>query len=382
MPTKRANNEGTIRQRPDGRWEARYNAGYGADGKLIRRSVYGKTQAEVSKKLLSIRKTLEDGLYVEPSQMTVEAWLEVWLKEYVMPSRRSTTCDNYRNTMEKHLIPVIGKHKLQRLQTAHVQSAINTMVRNKYAPSTVLKCKNVIHGALEQAVRNQLVPRNVSTGVQLPKLEQEEIKTLSLDEQRAFIEVLPDTTTGRAIAFVLMTGLRVGELCGLRWKDIDGDIFTVNQTVRRAPNMEPGGKKTTIQTAKPKTKTSIRQIPISAKARALLDAQRKHQVQERLHYGACWTDNGLVFTAMLGTPLEVRNISRTLYLSLEAIGAAQRGIHALRHTFATRAIESGMDVRTLSEILGHADVATTLRLYVHSSMEAKRNSINLLDQYM
>ena len=382
MPTKRANNEGTIRQRPDGRWEARYNAGYGADGKMIRRSAYGSSQGEVARKLLSIRKTLEDGTYVAPDQITVASWLDTWLKEYVMPSRRSTTCDNYRNTADKHLVPVIGKHKLQKLQTAHVQAAMNTMVRNGLAPSTVLKAKNVIHGALEQAVRNQLVPRNVSTGVQLPKLEQEEIKTLTLEEQRVFLEALPDSTTGRAIAFVLMTGLRVGELCGLRWKDIDGDVFTVNQTVRRAPNMEPGGNKTTVQTAKPKTKSSIRQIPISTKAKALLDTQRKHQLQERLLYGASWMDNGYVFAALLGTPLEVRNISRTLYKALEDVGAAQRGIHALRHTFATRAIESGMDVRTLSEILGHADVATTLRLYVHSSMETKRNSINLMDQYL
>lgn len=382
MAGKRSNGEGNIRQRPDGRWEARYNAGYDSNGKLIRRSVYGKTQAEVSKKLLDVRSKLEVGQYVAPDRITVAAWLDTWATEYVKPTKRASTIASYSNAIEKHLKPVIGKIALQKLRTEHVQSALNRMVKEGLSPSSVLKTKNVIHGALEQAATNQLVTRNVSNGVQIPKLTQEEIHPLTKDEQKAFIQALPDISGGHALAFTLMTGLRVGELCGLRWKDVDKNQFSVNQAVRRLPNVDGEQAKTSIQTNKPKTEASIRKIPLSDKARALLDEQRREQIQARLQLGSEWTDTNLVFASAVGTPLDVRNVSRLLHSTLEKIGATKRGVHALRHTFATRAVESGMDVRTLSEILGHSNVATTLRLYVHSSMDTKRESINQMDQYL
>ena len=382
MP-KRANNEGHIRERNDGRWEARYSAGYTSDGKPIRRSVYGQSQGEVAKKLLQIRTQIEEGRYVAPERLTVAMWLDTWLEEYVRPSKRPATYFSYRNTIEKHLKPTMGRVVLQKLRTEHVQAAMNRAVEKGFASSTVTKARNVIHAALGQAVTNQLLSRNIVDGVRIPKLEQEEIKPLSLDEQKRFAQKLPATSTGRALAFVLVTGLRVGELCGVRWKDIEEDALNVKQTVRRSPNIEKDAvQKTSIQTGKPKSAASVRRIPLSVKAKDLLEAQRKEQLISRMKFGGAWHDTGLVFTSEMGTPLDTRNVSRVMYRVLDMIQADQRGVHALRHTFATRAVESGMDARTLSEILGHGDIATTLRLYVHSSMEVKQRGVNLLDQFM
>lgn len=387
---KRPNNEGSIRQRPDGRWEARYVAGTKSDGSPLRRSVYGDTQEEVSKKLLEVRKQLEDGLYVEPIKITISSWLDTWLKVYVMPTKRNNTIGAYKNVIDRHIKPEIGAIKLQKLRTDHVQAALNAMTAKGIAPATVIKAKNVLHGALKQAVINNLLPRNVSEGVAVPKLEQEDVNPLTPDEQRRFLEALPATTTGRALAFILRTGLRVGELCGLRWKDIDGDFFEVRQTIRRTPifdQQSEGGDvdkkpKTSLQTGKPKTVAGKRQVPISEKALAVLDDQRRAQVEMRLKAGSTWANNGLIFSADNGNPLEVRNISRTLYKVLEQIGASRRGVHALRHTFATRWIEAGNDVRTLADILGHANVATTLKLYVHSSKDTKRRGMDALDKFI
>lgn len=182
---------------------------------------------------------------------------------------------------------------------------------------------------------------------------------------------------------ILGTGLRVSELCGLRWKDVTGGTIKISQSIRRLQSVESKkGHKTELVTSKPKTKAGMRKIPLSPKLNAILAKERQAQAEILLKLGASRGENDLVFASALGKPLDVRNISRALYNMLDKLGIERRGVHALRHTFATRAIENGMDVRTLSEILGHADVAVTLRLYVHSSMETKQKSMDMMDNLL
>ena len=380
---KRSNGEGYIRLRREGRWEAQYVAGIKPDGSPIRSSVYGKTQGEVSKKLLEIRKQLETGQYAQPDKITVAKWLDTWLEEYVKPTRRPATVVTYTNNIRIHLKPAFGRTALQKLRPENVQRLYNDMRKGGLKPATVIKAHNVLNAAMKQAIKNRLIINNPCDAVVLPKLEQEDINPLTEDEQRRFVEALPDTTNGRALTFILGTGLRVSELCGLRWKDVAGGTISITQSIRRlqtAKGMK--GPKTEIVTTKPKTKAGMRKIPLSPKLSAILAKERQEQAEILLKLGASRGENDLVFATALGKPLDVRNISRALYNALDKLDIERRGVHALRHTFATRAIENGMDVRTLSEILGHADVAVTLRLYVHSSMETKQKSMNMMDHLL
>ena len=275
-----------------------------------------------------------------------------------------------------HVVPALGRHKLQRLRTEHVQAFYNEEQEKGFAPGTIRKTHAVLRSALDQAMSNKIIMRNPCIGVKLPKPKQEEIEYLEVWEQRKLLETLTDTSNDRAILLALHTGLRSSELCGLRWKDIGADSLTVAQVCIRShtfKGQERQGTELIFNT--PKTEKSNRTIPLPKRVQELLIDQRREYIQKKLAAGGAWADNDLVFCTQLGTPLESRNLLRTYHKVLKAVGLKKRGLHTLRHTFATRAIESGMDVRTLSEILGHEDVSTTLNLYCHSSLDTKREGM-------
>ena len=386
MPEKagrRNNNEGSIRKRPNGLWEAQYVAGYKPDGKPIRRSLYGKTKQDVQTKLRDTLLQIERDEYVEPNCMTVGEWLDEWWTIYCLPSKKNSTCTGYENEINLHLKPYLGNRLLQELKAQHVQAAINVLIKEGKAPSTIRKAYTILHAALEQAVINQMLLHNPSQYTILPKMEQQEIRFFSLEEQQRFIDALPEGTAGRALYFILGTGLRAAELTGLRWSDIKGNYFTVCQTIRRNRNFEKDATyRTFLESGTPKTRAGRRSIPLSPKMQELLAVHRRIQLETRLAKGADWNANDLVFCSEIGTPYEGRNLTRVLHRTLKKAGLEKMGVHALRHTFATRAIESGMDVRTLSEILGHAKVALTLQLYAHSSMETKQKAMWQMDAFL
>ncbi len=390
MPAKnkRGNGEGSIyRRKSDGLWVGSYTVGIKSDGKQDRRMVYAPTQAEATQKLREMIALLDKGLFVEPDKMSVGQWVETWFNEYIKPHKRPATVETYDEIIRHHITPKLGRVLLQKLRAEHVQACYNELAKQqsklgkRYSTSTVHKVHTVLRSALEQAVKNKLVLANVAKTATLPRQEQEEVACLSIEEQRTLLEALPDTTNGCALRFILMTGLRASEVCGLRWRDIDGDSFTVAQTIMRKHTFEEGVQtKTDFFVTKTKTKAGHREIPLTAKGQALLTLQRREQATRRMQIGGSWANNDLVFASDMGTPLEARNLSRFLHNMLEKCSMKKRGLHTLRHTFATRAIESGMDVRTLSEMLGHTDVKTTLNLYCHSSMETKRSGLAAMEQ--
>lgn len=213
-------------------------------------------------------------------------------------------------------------------------------------------------------------------------MEQKEIAFLTIEEQKQLIPHLPDTTTGRALRFILLTGLRSSELCGLRWMDMDADCFHVRQTAHYVSGKDG---KSRLSISPPKSKTCRRSIPLLAAAKALIEEQRKEQLTARLAVGDAWqganagSGECYAFASETGTALDRTNVARTLRAALKKAGLKSRGTHALRHSFATNCVRSGMDIRTLSELLGHTDVALTLRLYVHSDMDTKRAGMAALD---
>ena len=374
MAKRRGNNEGSIYQREDGRWTAAYYA----QGK--RKYVYAPTRDAVAKKLRDIQFKIDRGEFVEPSAVTVEQWLSVWLREYAAPAVRPSTFAAHTSVVNSHLIPALGKVKLQGLRAEHIQIFINEQVRQGYAPATVKRQLATLKVSLNQAVKNQLIFRSPADAVTLPKQEQKTIECLSVEEVTLLLPALPENTHGRALHFILGTGLRVAELCGLRWCDIDSDAIHVNQityTLR-------WGEQVNRITNPPKTKAGMRLIPLNDKLRALLDEQRQAQRIERMRVGSAWQGNEpckgeqYVFATETGMPADRHNVARTLRASLKQAGLKSRGIHALRHTFATMWVQSGGDLRTLSEILGHTNVAFTMQRYVHSDTTAKRKGMEIM----
>lgn len=386
MPKKRGNNEGSIRQRKDGTWEGRYISGYGTDGKPKRKSLFGKTKDEAQKKLREALTQLDRGEYVEPSKMTVGQWLDIWFWEYAKPHIRTSTATSHWSNIESHLKPALGKQLLQKLRTDQVQAFINKQVKQGLAPATLRKQMAPLKSAMKQAAENQLILRNPVSFVRMPKLEQEEIQFLRIEEQQGLIKALPPTTAGRALRFILGTGLRASELCGLRWKDIMGDEFTVKQVISSVKDIE--SKEYRLETNKPKTKAGQRTIPLLPSMMTLLDVQRKVQKEERMRAGELWTGGmpgqgeTYVFASAVGTPIDRNNMSRTLRAALDKAELKRRGVHALRHTFATNWVRTGKDLRSLSEILGHTNVAFTMQRYVHSEMETKRAAMRAMESLL
>ena len=380
---RRGNNEGSIKLRKDGRWEAQYSVRRQPDGKMVRRSLYAKTRQEVQEKLQMVLASINMDEYIEPSRITVGEWLNQWLRMYCLTLKKNSTCTGYEDEINLHINPFLGPIRLQELRPQQVQIAVNTLVQQGKAPATVRKAHAILHAALRRAVIDQLIRHNPSDFTVLPKMERRDIRYLTATEQKRFIEHLPDCSTGRALYFILGTGIRAGELSGLRWSDVQDDRFTIRQTVRRNRDFsEDALTRTRLEYGTPKSNAGHRTIPLTTRMQKLIQEQRREQTATCQAKGEEWNDNDLVFCTEIGTPYEVRNLGRFLHRTLEKAGLYPMGVHSLRHTFATRAIESGMDVRTLSEILGHSQVSLTLQLYAHSSMETKQKEMEKLDAFL
>jgi integrase len=339
-----------------------------------------KTRKEADKAKRETLTSMDRGEYVEPSALTLAKWLNTWLQEYAAPSVRASTLAAHGEIIRLHLAPAFPKMLLQGLRTEHIQAFINRQVRHGYAPATVKRQMATLKTALKQAVKNQLITRNPAEYVNMPKMEQKEIKSLTIEEVISLKRVIPDDTEGRALLFILGTGLRVSEACGLRWCDVSAEGIHVNQITYTL------NKKRVYEA--PKTRAGKRFIPLTDKLQAILDTQRQAQRRERVKAGAAWQGGEpgkkeqSVFATEVGTPADRSNISRKLRACLDTAGLEHRGVHALRHTFASIWAQSGVDVETLSEVIGHTKVAFTMQTYVHSNTKTKRKAMEIMSEYL
>jgi len=387
---KRGQNEGSIRQRKDGTFEARYTIGKNTQGKQIQKSIYGKTKAEVREQLNTILHELSTGQYVEPVKITFGEWLDTWFSEYISNSIKLSTKVSYDLYITKHIKPVIGHVQLKDLRADTFQKFYNEKLlsgrldgKGGLNPKTIKNMHNMIHAALEQALKNNMIARNISESVVLPKAIKQEMRVLSPKEQQKLLDIARENRLGMAIVLDLATGLRLGELLALQWKDIDmkTGILTVRRSINRLKSFENNdGNKTSIVISDPKTKSSKRQIPLQNIILAELRIYKAKQTKEKKAALNKYQSNDYIFASLFGEPIEPRTFQDVFYGITEKAGIENANFHCLRHTFATRALEAGIPAKTVSEILGHANISTTLDLYSHVSLDLKKESMEKLSE--
>ena len=379
MAKRRANGEGNIRKRKDGRWEGRYTAGYATDGKRIIRNVLGKTQAEVKEKL---KQALEVNQNVDASKdqnITVGQWASLWFENYAKPSIRETTAEYYRNYIEKHIIPGIGKIKLRKLTTLDIQKFYNKTKQGgrvqRYEGMKDLSLSNktirglhaMLRQCLEQAVLERLIPNNPAAYCKLPPKEKKEMQVLPPEKLGAYLRAAEDHGVLPMFYLELTTGLRRGELLALLWTDLNipEKYLTVSKSVTRG--------KGELRVTTPKTKNSIRTVYIDDEAiRLLVEARKKNPFNPYLFPSP-------VTGGMYG-PDCVARIHKKL-LAKAGIEEHVR-FHDLRHTFATLAIKTGVDPKTVANMLGHASAEFSLDTYTHVTKDMQQEAAKKIGSFM
>ena len=374
MAKRRANGEGSIRKRSDGRWEGRYTAGHDPDtGKAIYKNVLGKTQAEVKDKL---KKAIEEtaGLdVIKAEKYTLGQWMDIWFENYAKVKVRPSSHQTYRGYIDNHIKPHIGKIPLNKLSSLELQKFYKKLLGNgrvkrlesKSQPKglsakTVRNINQVISSALDLAKEQKLIASNPTDACALPKVEHKEMKTIPAEDLAKFLREARASGVYEMYYIELATGLRRGELLGLKWSDIDfaNRVIRVQRQVARI-NGE-------IMEAPLKTKNSYRNISISDDTAEVLKAQREK------------VDSEYVFPSPNGGPISPDSVNHMLQRVLERAGLPKARFHDLRHTFATIALQNGVDIKTVSGILGHYSAGFTLDTYAHVTTAAQKEAADTM----
>ena len=376
---KRASGEGSIRQRKDGRWEARYSCGYDPKtGKPIRKSVYGLTQKEVREKLTSIAKSIDDNTYIAPKTITVGDWLELWLKEYVQVSVKPLTFKSYEVVVRVHIKPAIGSIKLQALKAPQIQAFYNSLITDK-SPKTIKNIHGVLHKALDKAIKIGYITTNPASVCDIPRIEKKEIKPLNADNISRFIKRLDTEEYKNLYITTLFTGMREGEVLGLTWDCVDFERGTITVNKQLQKEKIKGGKYYLAE-----TKTSkVRVLTPAQYVMSILKEEQIRQKENRLKLGHMW-DNplNLVFTNTTGRYLAIVTVYKRFKKMVSEIGIPQARFHDLRHTYATLALQEGDDIKTVQTALGHSTVSTTLDIYSHTTETMRKESSKRMDNFI
>lgn len=392
--SKRANGEGSIYKREsDGRYVGALTHPDPETGKNLRKVFYGKTRAEVRVKMRDASDRLEEGQPVADSKATVVQWLTHWTATTLAASdRKESTRSLYRSLAAKHLMPEpFGALRLDRLKPSDVEALVLRLrARTRVvqaedgseeeiralSDSTIRTTYTVLRSALDGAVRDGVLARNPAAVIRRPGVERTEARHLTPGEVRCLFNAAESSRYHRALVLIAATGMRRGECLALRWADIDHDAgaLRIRGTLSRI-----GGK---LKVTEPKTERSRRVLPLSPVTAALLTAQRKAQVAERLHAGSAWTDTGHVFTTETGQPVDPRNLYRVVQTAAARAGLKHVGVHSLRHSAATAMLEAGVNIKAVSDLLGHSSVSITGDIYGHTSDDSARAAVARLSDAM
>ncbi|HEX5158878.1 MAG TPA: site-specific integrase [Ktedonobacterales bacterium] len=369
---KRGNNEGSITQLGDGRWQARVTLEGGK-----RKAYYGATRAEAAAKLHAALRDRDSGLPLVAEKQTVGQYLAVWL-DTVKPTIRPRTWKRYTELLTQHATPVLGKIALAKLSAQQVQRLYSIKLEEGLSVTTVHHLHAVLHRALSQAERLGLVGRNVADLVDAPRMAEHEMHVLDRPQVHRFLQAARGDRLEALFVLAVTTGMRQGELLALRWRDVNLERGTVQ--IAATLRYLPGGS---YSFDPPKTEKSRRMLPLTHMAAEALRRHRVQQVKERLAAGAVWQEHDLVFCSSQGHPLDGRNLTRRTFAAvLMRAGHPRVRFHDLRHTAATAMMSSGVPDKVASEVLGHANPSITTRIYQHVTPGMRAYAAKAMDAYL
>ena len=409
---KRPNGDGTIFQRKDGRWEA---AGYvlASDGTRKRIRVYGTTRRQAADKLIDALAANNHGLPAHPGDTTVGQYLKYWLNTVAVHRLRPTTWTRYDSTIRLYLLPGLGAKKLARLSTTDVRTwldsqrttcqccargldakrhpdpkhptqkprccAIGQCCGKRLSPRTIQYIHAVLAAALQHAVREERITRNVARNVPAASGRHRRFVPFTAEEARAFLNAATGDPLHALWELTLRTGLRRGEALALTWNDLDPAARTL--TIRRTLQYNPAGGLTLYPT---KTQASERRIALPDVCLTLLQLHRKQQEQQHHDTEAkstkadAWADSGLIFTRPDGSPLDPARVTKRFYALLATAGLRRIRFHDLRHSCASLLLDQGVDLVVIKELLGHAHISITAEIYAHVRLRLQHDAINRL----
>lgn len=373
--TRRGHGEGSIFLRKDGLWAAVIDLGYN-NGRRSRVALYAKTRREVHERLASALRAKQQGLRVAPERQTVEQYLRDWLNAK-RGRVRARTWQRYEQYVRIHAVPIIGRLPLAGLGPEHVQQLLDQRLKEGVSAASVHHLRAVLRTALAQAERWNKVPRNAAALVDAPTVARREMKTLSPTQARQLLATAAGDRLEALYVLAITTGMRQGELLGLRWTDVgfDSADLMVRATLQRTSEGYVLGE--------PKTSHSRRRITLGTTAVAALRRHRISQAEDRLAIGSGWRDGDFVFTNEAGGPLDATNVlRRSFHPLLTRAGLPRIRFHDLRHTAATLLLGQGIHPKIVSEMLGHSQVAITLDLYSHVTPTMQQEAAAALDSVL
>jgi integrase len=381
--TRAAQGSGTIRQRSDGRWEARYTVGRDpGTGKQIQRSVYGATQQEVRKKLAQVTTDIDGGTYKEPCKMTLSQWLDIWSTEY-LGGVKPKTVESYCCQIKIHIKPALGAVKLETLNTHMIQKFYNSLSKERngkpgLSPKSIKIVHGVLHKALQQAVSIGYIKFNPSDACTIPRVERKEIKPLDNEAIIKFLKAIQGHRFEDVYLTLLFTGMRRGEVCGLTWDHVNLEKGTIliNRQLQNIPG-QPGAFRL-VSTKSSKGRT----ISVAASVVEILKKHRAKQAEARLLAGPIWKDENFVFTDDVGSHLSPNTLYHNYKRLVASIGMPDARLHDLRHSYAVAALRAGDDIKTVQGNLGHHTASFTLDTYGHVTEEMKQASADRMNSFI
>ena len=377
-----------VSQRKDGRWVARKMFGYKSDGSPNRKTFYGTTAGEAAQKLNDYERQVENGLSVDTTNITFEQWLNIWMKDYKFQSLGAKSYDLYEYSIKATIAPALGRHKLLSLRPEHLQAFINGLKKQNGEPlalGSIRKIRNVLAGALEQAVKNGLITRNPTDALSLPKdKHKKRVGAFTPKEQQLLLKQFENHRLYHLIVTALGTGMRIGELLALKWSNVDftQNEITICESLGRSKDRNPDtgevmGSSFKLNTTK--TEAGNRIVPLTFETKQTLLKLKEDQKIERFNAGVAWEDIDLVFCTVLGGFVDYHYCVTRYSQQRDLIDLPKLTFHSLRHTFATNAISAGVDYYYLSRIMGHSSISITLDVYTSYMPDKSRSEMKKLE---
>lgn len=356
----RGNGEGCIRQRKDGRWEARLRY-TDPQGRKRRAETCTRTKREAEAALRKMRRAAEDGETVTESGSTLAAWCERWLTKTLSASdRRPATQATYATLVRTHIVPALGHLPLRRITPAHVEDWVIEL-QGRRSASTVRQAHALLVVILDDAVTHGAIRKNAAHAVKRPRKSRTEAAFYLSEQVAALLAEADGHRLAPFLTLTAYTGLRKGEALALRWVDIELDTDTPH--ARITGTLARIGSE--LVRSEPKTNAGRRTVPLVPEAVAALREARVQQARERLAAGEAWTDTGYVFTTEIGTPVDPRNALRWFYSIRNAAGISEGSLHTLRHSAASVLLGAGVPMPVVKDVLGHSSITVTVDMYGH-----------------